>query len=526
MMTYYAKSGRRAFLVVAALVFGSLAGAEGQRSPAAELESWKTASLNQYGRDLLKRGRNFERAIEALEMACGREPDNADFQLALGCAFASRLASVSFALRRAESYQYEARSYERLKTEWDNAQQDRNSPEFGKPAPPVPARPTTPDDDRPFGLNKDATAPILLQLGRSSVAAFDEARRLASTATSEKRCEVEFTRGWGLYLIRRFGKGVDEDRPKGTDKPGVVTQPAGAHLYLDKEDISDCFRRCTHEDPKNSDYWQSLGLSLVPKITDAAGEGAYSLFAQGAAMHKSSDMEEAVRAFRRALALKPGDFDLLYQAAHVSAGSNMEEAIGYLERAIQRVGTNAVPWYLLAELRYLRADRDTDEAVTLREKALSAVEAGSRAPRYAAVPLTIPVPAMLKPAWEYSRLYGLGEDAFTATMVGHQIQDVVKQQSGSGEVAAAVKSIEALMAMGWKILEHCDGSDVDRQDPRMRTLLKSRLTMEVVTCHRAYGMLKDLQQAHPSPAVTRLVAEYRAMIPKLMEIDRDAQRNP
>jgi hypothetical protein len=519
-------------VVVASLVLCGVAGdcrnaASGQPLAQAEFDGWKTPSLYQYGTDLLKRGRNFDRAILALTLAAQREPANVDYQLALGCGYASRFASIGFAVRQAESFSTEWRNYENLKAEWDKAQQDSGDPLFGKSAPPIPTRPTTPDDNRAFGMSRDAVAPILRDLGRKCLAAFDEAHRLVEALSSEKRCEVEFTRGWGLSLVRRFGKGVVEDRPKRTVKAPSATDTMDDHLYLEQVEVSDCFRRCTEEDPKNADYWQSLGLSLVPRVADAGNEGTYAVSANGSPIHTARDTEEAAEAFRRALLLKPKEFDLLYQAAHVAAGSNAAQAEGYLERATQRIGSNAVLWYLLADMRYRQADGlEKKAAAALQAKALAAVEAGNRAPRYAAVPFALPVPPLLRRAWDYSRLYGLGEDAYTVMTVCMQIREVAKQQIAEGDSAGTMRGMAASMAMGLKVLRHCDCADLDLRDPRMRSLRKTRPTMGAVACYAAYDSLKDLQKAHPGPAVTRLMAEYRKLIPKLMELDREYTRIP
>src|SRR5262245_45044514 len=76
------------------------------------LESWKTRDLYEYGTDLLRKGRLFKRSIAALEIAANRDPTDVDYQRALGCALASRFASVALASLHADRYENELKGYE------------------------------------------------------------------------------------------------------------------------------------------------------------------------------------------------------------------------------------------------------------------------------------------------------------------------------------------------------------------------------------------------------------------------------
>jgi len=58
-----------------------------------------SASASDYAKatKLLVRGKNFEHAITLLQIAVKADPKNADYHLALGCAYTDRAASIGFA---------------------------------------------------------------------------------------------------------------------------------------------------------------------------------------------------------------------------------------------------------------------------------------------------------------------------------------------------------------------------------------------------------------------------------------------
>src|SRR5207302_9497327 len=114
---------------------------------------------------------------------------------------------------------------------------------------------------------------------------------------------------------------------------------------------------------------------------------------------------------KRAIALKPRDFDLHFLMAHLARSVDPALALDSLARATQRMPTIATRWYQLANERFIRAaaKSDNDPPATNRQ-AVEEVTSGNAAPLYWAIPIAIPAPPMLKPAWDYLKTYGLTED--------------------------------------------------------------------------------------------------------------------
>lgn len=349
---------------------------------------WDAAHLYERGALLLKRGRQFEEAVTVLGLAAEREPVNAEYRSALGCALAARFASVAVALRQQEGWQQATENYEFLKGEWDKAQKDPAHVAFGAPAPTPPAPPATPDDARRFTQSRDEALRELIRLGRSSVATFDEARRLSESAPPAKRAVAEYARGWGLFLLRRFGKDVVSERPTAAP-PGKTAESGNTRaqdtksVFVSQDDVIACFRRAAEDAPENPDNWHALALARVPNYLSPEN-GAYFRYFGGEALHDKADTEQAVAAFDKALALKPKRFDLLYQRAVTVAPLDPAEGADGLEKAARRLGINAVLWYLTAHWRFRLAEKQNgDTAEANRTKALAAIGRGNSAPQYA-----------------------------------------------------------------------------------------------------------------------------------------------
>ena len=160
-----------------------------------EYETWDADRLFQFGTYLLRSGRNFPRSIQVLEIAAKKQTNHVDYQLALGCAYASRFASVAEAARQAENIAFNEKNYPKRREAWEAGQKDPQSPLYEKPAPAVPQARVTPDDARPFALSPKKTRAELIRLAQKSVAAFDAANKLIPTLSSEKQAEAEYVRG-------------------------------------------------------------------------------------------------------------------------------------------------------------------------------------------------------------------------------------------------------------------------------------------------------------------------------------------
>lgn len=164
-------------------------------------EQWDTDKLHQYGNDLLRRGRTFERAIDALSIAARREPKNLEYQLALGCACASRFASVAYALHQSAEFSKAQEVSRKRRAKWEEAQSDPSRGDTkASPPPKPPTPPITPDDRRRFEMSKEDARLLLLRLGQKSAAAFEAAQRLAEDAPPERQAERSTGAGGACFF--------------------------------------------------------------------------------------------------------------------------------------------------------------------------------------------------------------------------------------------------------------------------------------------------------------------------------------
>ncbi len=504
------------------------------RAQVPDYESWDTEKLYQQGSDLLRRGRSLNSAISALSIAARREPENLDIQLALGCAYASRFASVSQALSLSDGYDAEQKNYERRRAKWEEAQQDPARPEAGSLSPQPPLAPSTPDDARRFELPREEALRLLTKLGRQSVATFDAAHKLAASASTEQRCEAEYTRGWALFLLRYLGvaQGVVQDRPANTATSvgNTVAEAGGGEvgLSLGKEDVLSCFRDCAKVSPQNPVYWHSLGIALVPKYLDAAENGGYESYMKGQALHDKQDMDEATAAFEHALSLKPSDFDLLFQMATIISPVHPLEASTYLEKAAQRRATNAVLWYLLAEQRLREGEKQGASTKALQEKAVNAVQKGNIAPLYSTVPFVLPLPVQLKKAWGYREAHGLGDDSVLLLTLSERLFACLSKEIEQGDDDAVFQGVPAMMGMGVKAVGSVNretiASDLDRQDSRTRITLIRRVQMGLFCCLRANDLVKKSQKLRPDERKARMLNEITDAMKYLDPIGKEVLR--
>ena len=160
--------------------------------------------------DLLRRGRNFQDAIDLLTRAVTIEPTNSKYFLALGCAAASRFTALAWAAYSTDALAKERAEYidrmrdwqaerDRLQVEtpqeFDAAAYDRDSPV----EPPARVFPTK-DDNRPYRLTPAQRDAQMTDLAR---AAWEKG--LGLTVTPAQKAEAYYVRGWGRRVLQTFG---------------------------------------------------------------------------------------------------------------------------------------------------------------------------------------------------------------------------------------------------------------------------------------------------------------------------------
>lgn len=157
------------------------------------------------GERLLIQGRNFERAITVLREAVRREPKNSDYVLALGCAYASRAATLSRALVAARHFDIYTKRHANAVKIWQAGQGDEKSAVFGIERPkPERAPPRTRDDNRIFKTDAktlERTEPRIKALCAAACARWDEGVALVETEPVETQAAAMSARAWGRLLL-------------------------------------------------------------------------------------------------------------------------------------------------------------------------------------------------------------------------------------------------------------------------------------------------------------------------------------
>jgi len=422
----------------------------------------------------LRRGRNFERAILELREAVKQEPDNRAYQIAFGCALASRAAALGNAASHLSEFAMDQAKFKMRLGVWETVQKDRSSPLYRKPLPPVLR---TKDDNKQFTLTADEATKQFAPLALAAVAAWDRAASLAKT--DAERAEAQWYRGWGLFLLRGFGKPVGVDKIK--DFPAF-------------SDVAKAFEAATEAAPNDARYWQSLGDSFLdydcdPKTTVPNVPNKKE--------HLQSGLKAGLDAYQRAVRLDKRNTLLWYRLYELWRQDTLMRADGLfhsqedaqqsesaLRQAARLDAGNAFPVYRLAGLRLRETTYNlfqeelgkvvdantplppreqttarvlaalTDKERAKAREAINMIEQGNRAPRYT-LPIYRPaVPPLLAAAWNFRRHTWLRETWWdfsvwdTVTNITCDFAHVTVQEGRGDE---AVRATQALIRMGARL---------------------------------------------------------------------------
>lgn len=400
--------------------------------PAAQY--YEAATLN------LRRGRFFLRAAAQMREALKQEPDNFQYHSALGCALMNRAAAVAYAASHLGRFAQDKAKYtERLGT-WEAGQKDRTNPLYGQ-ARPVPPVLRTKDDKKPFTLTMTESADQVTRLGTEAMAQWDEALKLAKT--DAERAESEYVRGWGLRLLRAYGKIVH-----------VEKLPAEA-------EVMESFAAATKLDPGNAAYWQALGDAF-------AGER----FSATQSIHP----KEAIAAYRKSLSIKDQNPILWYRLYQFLRDRDTAEAKQALEQAVRSDPGNAFLAYrmtavLFAGTNYQNfrktvADKGPDVAIETAKsihteanrdsarKAITFIERGNIAPAFVPVEYRPAMPELLKAIGNYQGMFG-DLDVIDFSILSSFYLPVVGYASAAalhGDVSEGIRASRALIGAGYKMM--------------------------------------------------------------------------
>ena len=345
---------------------------------------------------LLRHGRTFEKATAYLVRAGAKEPTRAEYALALGCAYVSRVASLAYADTAAQMLAQERAEYPTKLRAWQaerDAAQARDPKGFdaalydnARPVEPPFRNFPTKDDGVVYHLTPAELETQLSALIGKAEAAW--ARGLVLATTPAQKAEAYYVRGWGRRVLERY----------------LDTAPGATKNVPTKTQIRADFERAVTLAPDNPLYWQAKG--------DIMGEDT-----------------AAFAAYEKAADLSPRNPNLLYYlyAKVVSEGSEPDrwaKAQKYLQQAQTRDRSNAWPCYEEAGILFRYAPysltgssgnpdatpaekevtRNTVRNAAARKQgrqAINLILRGNGLPRYNYPQYQESVPDLLAAAWHY-----------------------------------------------------------------------------------------------------------------------------
>jgi hypothetical protein len=226
--------------------------------------------LQAQGIRLLRRGLRFERAGEYLALAAEKEPRNPTHQLALGCAYASRAASLAHAAGFANLLIEERAGFHEKVREWEQMRDDLRAedPLTFDVAQYEKSRPTLPplrefrikDDNQPYRLTPEQAERRLNELTVKALAAWG--RGIELSTSPEEKARAYYIQGWGMRVL-----GAYLLIPEYEGVPGL---PFEVKDLPSEAQIQSAFEKAVAAVPENPLYWQAKADALA--AGDAANE--------------------------------------------------------------------------------------------------------------------------------------------------------------------------------------------------------------------------------------------------------------
>ncbi len=398
---------------------------------------------------LLKKGRDFERAIALLRGLVAEKPQDRAYHLALGCAYACRAAAIGDACYRSKYLPEDQAKYKKWTAEWEAAQSDPNDPKYNQPAPKPPVL-LTKDDSKPFTLTLDDSSKAFFDLTVKAQAAWD--KTLTLSKSSAKRGETFYTQGWGRRLLRKYNPlpVKEDDLPK--EKRGL--------LPTEKQALQD-FTEATQVSPNDARYWQSLGDVL-------RGEKWY--------MPDRPDIGPVITAYQKSLKLDSNNAPLCYRLNQIIQPDKPALALDAIQHAAQADNSNAYFAYryaqiLLSKTRYnsyhgeisagqtpksdetalqpVQRIPETNEDKKYTETALAEFERGNKMPTCKPVIYDSCPPNLLRTAWKFEPDYGdISTEVDDFLAVTSLLAGYCKMMLHNGNVADAQRAAYALIGFG------------------------------------------------------------------------------
>ena len=492
---------RRKFCLSVALAAAAAPAALTQTAPPAPETNADLPAQTLYaiGTRMLREGRTYEKAAAVFGLAGEKEPENPAHQMGLGCALASRAASLGYAALFTQMQALEQADYPEKLKKWENGRAEfetmkAQDPEgMGKmnyddwkPAPPPPIRGfVTKDDNLPFRLTMAQTIDRVAELSTQARQAWETG--IALCKTSQEKAEALYVQAWGLRILHDYLSGLGTDTPyrpfaedsedvSGSDANNTPSKGAAAEkspfapsLVLVVNSIKEAIRL----EPNNALYMQAHGDFLM-----------------------GSSKEKAVAVYEKAVILAPKNSDLLYLLYKNSVEKELAKfnqeggtkpnadpfalSLRYLHRAQARDRANAWPLYEEAALLFRLApysvtgpSGDRSATPEQKQKLLQAVQnkearqrgkqavdrmaQGNGLPRYEVPRYEDSVPRLLSQAWRMNVIRLLGANDFSGF---GRLRELARSAVGYGQVmgqhenneAEAVRANRACIGMGFRLI--------------------------------------------------------------------------
>lgn len=482
-------------------------------------------ALYDQGLRLLRLGRQFDRAAEYLALAAQKVPGDPATQLALGCAYASRAASLSYAASFTKRLREARATFAETVQEWETQRDEMkaqlgqvfNAAEFEKSRPVLPPLREFPtkDDNRPYRLTAGEETHRLTELYTRARAAWEAA--LVLSKTPEETARAYYIRGWGMRVLHLSLSGKTDDSSSLLPSVKLPTD----------DEIKESFRRATVAEEENPLYRQALG-----DIQD--------------------NKDAAKTEYLRALDLKPRNAATLWYLLYNREASNAYEkpktewpvALGYLHHAQVRDAGNAWPLYeeagiLFRSAPYSLTGPSESRNATEKEKeahraavrnnedrkngrhAIDLLVQGNGAPQYV-VPVYRPsVPDVLASVWHYryfdlESLGGMARVRELARAGAGYAQFMASEEKDSGE---AVRAAGAVIGLGKRIA----GRWPEKDDPETgETVIQSLVGAAIVSIglkslQTVYETLGDSANADAARAETEALKLRIAVYQKAVQ---------
>ena len=463
------------------------------------------ATLYLQGVALLHHGHWFEKSAVLLARAAAREPTNSDYVLALGCAYASRLAALARAASFTRYFAQEQETYPERVRQWqaNRAWVQAHHPEAVLPVDRDASRPVkrsapifpTKDDNRPYHLTPVQLTARVGELAAQAQAAW--AKGVALSQTPAQKAHAYYLRGWGRRVLQNFLACVPETK---------IPAPADAEIRAD-------FDQAIALDPANALYWQAKA--------DALG-----------------DDPAAVPLYEKAAALVPRHVNLwygLYERTLDGKGDTTNEKRSVSQRYLQQAQAhdrgNAWPCYkeaalLFREARYdltgpsarfdaTPAQREASRAAVRGEatrrkgqRAIDLLGRGNHLPRYEFPVYRDSVPGLLEVVWRYG--FALNH----RTDPPFLIRELARSGVGYGQFMAdennpaeGVRACRAVADMGYRLIGNWPlGDGIAMGDTAMT------VAMGMGTCLSGFQYLLTIYNTlGDSAAADQVVAERDAL---------------